>query len=245
MVNVYAAKLENEKYYIGCISDPLVINGRKKLKINSNWTKRHKPLSIIESYEESIISKTYLTRIYMKKYGIQNVRGGGYCNIELSAANILSIQRNLDLVTNEMSMMEKINTWYFEEEKHRNNNFHMHRNNELSEDDVDDILFLLESECRDLMSNLHTNEMSNFFDNVIPRNTFRPIVRQLSSNTCVSPVGKEISCPMCRGIYYVDSKTVKIKGQEQNCCICYSNKAEILCDKCHTVNICNECCTKL
>lgn len=84
---IYVLRLKQEKYYIGKSSNP-----DKRIKAHfkgeaSDWTKRYPPESVVERinncdpYDED---KT--TKIYMARYGIDNVRGGTYCQISLSEA---------------------------------------------------------------------------------------------------------------------------------------------------------------
>lgn len=88
MVFIYILELEQEKYYIGKTN-----NSNYNLKLNYNneieWTKVYKPIKIIEiipncdDYDED-----KYTRIYMDKYGINNVRGGSFISIELDKPTI-------------------------------------------------------------------------------------------------------------------------------------------------------------
>ena len=84
MVYIYVLKLEQDKYYIGKTNNP---NLRLENHFSSNgceWTKLYKPLKIIEiiphcdNYDED-----KYTKIYMDKYGIDNVRGGSYTSVNL------------------------------------------------------------------------------------------------------------------------------------------------------------------
>ena len=85
MVFIYMLQLEKGKYYIGKTNNPQF---RLETHFNSNgseWTKIYKPLKVLEikpncdDYDED-----KYTRIYMDKYGINNVRGGSFVSVKLS-----------------------------------------------------------------------------------------------------------------------------------------------------------------
>ena len=97
MVYIYILKLEQHKYYIGKTNQP---HFRIDNHYNSNgsaWTRKYKPIKVIEiipncdDYDED-----KYTKIYMDKYGIQNVRGGSFVSIELdhSTLDILKQMNN-------------------------------------------------------------------------------------------------------------------------------------------------------
>ena len=80
MLFIYILELENKKYYVGKTTNP---NYRLEQHFNSygsEWTKKYKPIKILElipncdDYDED-----KYTRKYMDKYGINNVRGGSFC----------------------------------------------------------------------------------------------------------------------------------------------------------------------
>lgn len=83
---LYVLKLEQEKYYIGITSrkDP---HDRIKEHLNgyysAQWVKKYPALETVEIIDignitplEAARSELKRTRQYMKKYGLQNVRGG-------------------------------------------------------------------------------------------------------------------------------------------------------------------------
>jgi hypothetical protein len=97
MVFIYILQLEKGKYYIGKTNNPQF---RLETHFNSNgseWTKIYKPLKVLEikpncdDYDED-----KYTRIYMDKYGINNVRGGSFVSVNLtkSQKDILYQMRN-------------------------------------------------------------------------------------------------------------------------------------------------------
>jgi hypothetical protein len=94
MVYIYILRLEQGKYYVGKTNNPQF---RIESHFNSNgsaWTRKYKPIETIklisncDDYDED-----KYTRIYMDKYGIQNVRGGSYVQIELDTSTINHLQQ--------------------------------------------------------------------------------------------------------------------------------------------------------
>jgi hypothetical protein len=84
MVYIYILQLEQGKYYVGKTINP---SFRLDSHFNSNgsaWTKLYKPIKMIElipncdDYDED-----KYTRMFMDKYGIDNVRGGSFVSVEL------------------------------------------------------------------------------------------------------------------------------------------------------------------
>jgi len=85
MTNIYILRLEGKKYYVGKSED---ITKRFRQHMNGNgsaWTRKYKPISLEKTIENaSPFDEDKITKEYMSKYGIDNVRGGSYVEIELS-----------------------------------------------------------------------------------------------------------------------------------------------------------------
>lgn len=78
-------ELEQDKYYVKLRDDTDFTD-------NSEWITLYKPLSIIETvYNCEEIHVDKYTRIYMEKYGIENVRGGSFSSVELEKSVIYSL----------------------------------------------------------------------------------------------------------------------------------------------------------
>jgi hypothetical protein len=88
MPTIYILLLEDNKYYVGKSNEPEFrlekhFNGK-----GSVWTQKYKPVQVVElinncdDYDED-----KYTLKYMAKYGIENVRGGSFCEIILSEDN--------------------------------------------------------------------------------------------------------------------------------------------------------------
>jgi len=89
MVYIYILKLEQGKYYIGKTNHPEFRLANHFQSNGSEWTKKYKPLEVIDikpncdDYDEDKV-----TRQYMDKYGINNVRGGSFVTIKLKKSII-------------------------------------------------------------------------------------------------------------------------------------------------------------
>ena len=101
---IYVLELDQNKYYIGKSNNPLTRTGDHvastifddKLCGGSGWTKMYKPLKILEiitSYSE--FDEDTNTLKYMKKHGVDNVRGGSFCELNLSKDNVNTLIKML------------------------------------------------------------------------------------------------------------------------------------------------------
>jgi hypothetical protein len=85
MVFIYILQLEQGKYYVGKTTNPTIRLTNHYESTGSAWTKKYKPVQIYQiipdcdNYDED-----KYTKIYMEKFGIGNVRGGSFCQIELN-----------------------------------------------------------------------------------------------------------------------------------------------------------------
>ena len=94
---IYVLKLENDKYYIGKTDKMVKERFNEHLSgYGSVWTALNKPIEIIESKENpDTFDEDKYTKIYMSKYGINNVSGGSYVTIELPEYQFKSLEQEL------------------------------------------------------------------------------------------------------------------------------------------------------
>lgn len=95
---LYVLQCEDDKWYIGKTCD---FKARMEEHFSqegaSEWTRQHRPIRCIATYRvESDSDERNLTLRYMRQYGIENVRGGGYCQRILSDATIQSLENILN-----------------------------------------------------------------------------------------------------------------------------------------------------
>jgi hypothetical protein len=89
MVYIYILQLKDKKYYIGKTTNPKF---RLYNHFNSNgseWTKIYKPIKVVELIKNcDDYDEDKYTKIYMDKYGIDNVRGGSFVSVKLDKITI-------------------------------------------------------------------------------------------------------------------------------------------------------------
>lgn len=85
MSYIYILKLKNNKYYIGKTNNPKYRLEQHFQENGSTWTKIHKPIQVIKTIKSySQFDEDKYTLEYIKKYGIENVRGGSFSQPTLS-----------------------------------------------------------------------------------------------------------------------------------------------------------------
>lgn len=97
MLYIYILKCEQNKYYVGKTTEP---HNRLKSHYCGNgsaWTKKFKPICTLEVIPNcNAFDEDKYTKMYMDKYGIENVRGGTYCQIHLDEILIAFIKKELN-----------------------------------------------------------------------------------------------------------------------------------------------------
>jgi cellular nucleic acid-binding protein len=94
--NIYVLRLEGGKYYVGKTNDVMKryqehLNGK-----GSAWTKKYKPVSVVKTIKNvSPFEEDKITKEYMGKYGIENVRGGSYVSVNLDEIQEYTVKREI------------------------------------------------------------------------------------------------------------------------------------------------------
>ena len=93
-MHIYILLLENNNYYIGESSNFIQSYQQHIDKRSADWTKLHRTVTIskvIQQTNEYTVNDCVIE--YMKKYGIDKVRGGSFSDVVLSS-------EQLDLLSN-------------------------------------------------------------------------------------------------------------------------------------------------
>lgn len=120
---LYVMLLEGDNYYIGTSISHI---NPFELKVKSQWMSLHKPLCClyldVDTSSDNVSLKTIFTLKYMRKYGIDKVRGGGYSEINLNETAIRNINhyieemgdsQDLDSLIESYKRVNKINNLIF------------------------------------------------------------------------------------------------------------------------------------
>ena len=97
MEYLYVLKLKQGKWYIGKSAD---VNRRFEQHLSgggSRWTQLYQPIEIV--YTRPIRNEhdeTNTTKDYMKKYGVENVRGGAYTQVVIPPTTVAVIQQEMN-----------------------------------------------------------------------------------------------------------------------------------------------------
>ena len=109
MGSIYTLLLEGNKYYVGITN-----NLSKRLTqhfsgIGSAWTSMYKPIKHIETIENcDVFDEDKYTKIYMHKYGIDNVRGGSYSTVDLSSDVKKMLLKEFNTIDNKCFICERV-----------------------------------------------------------------------------------------------------------------------------------------
>ena len=88
LVTIYILKCKEKKWYVGKTSK---YGATKRIVQHfannggSNWTRRYKPIKVhVVKKNQNSRDEDKWTKVYMDRYGVENVRGGAYCKLELN-----------------------------------------------------------------------------------------------------------------------------------------------------------------
>jgi hypothetical protein len=97
MVFVYILELENKKYYVGKTLNPEFRIEQHFNSSGSQWTKKYKPKKVLKLIPNcDNFDEDKYTLKYMEQYGINNVRGGTFCELKLNKDNLCTIKKMIN-----------------------------------------------------------------------------------------------------------------------------------------------------
>jgi hypothetical protein len=94
MVHIYILELVHGKYYVGKTNNPGFRIEQHFHSGGSVWTRKYSPVRVLELINDcDDYDEDKYTRIYMDKYGIENVRGGSFCEEVLDEATVKMLEK--------------------------------------------------------------------------------------------------------------------------------------------------------
>jgi predicted GIY-YIG superfamily endonuclease len=97
MPTVYILECENGRYYIGKTDRPIQTRIIEHFTNNgSEFTKKYKPIKVIKTIEHAnVLDEDKYTKIYMRNYGMNKVRGGSYAMLDLPDYKVQALRDEL------------------------------------------------------------------------------------------------------------------------------------------------------
>lgn len=96
MTSIYILRLEKGKYYVGKSDNPMMRYREHVMGTGAAWSRRYRPIGvekIIQGADD--FDEDKYTKMYMLKYGIDNVRGGSYVELKLSDFQVETLHREI------------------------------------------------------------------------------------------------------------------------------------------------------
>jgi predicted GIY-YIG superfamily endonuclease len=101
MVTVYILECEGGHFYVGKTWDVAKRTKQHFEGYGAEWTKFHKPIKVLQVIENCMEEdEDKFTKVMMKKYGIDKVRGGTYCQVRLPDATKAFLRNEIYGATN-------------------------------------------------------------------------------------------------------------------------------------------------
>lgn len=100
---IYVLKLTDNKYYVGKTNKDISSRYNEHLNgYGASWTQKYRPIGVVEIINNvDDFDEDKYTKIYMHKYGIDNVRGGTYSTVVLKPAQIQLLEKELKSAANQ------------------------------------------------------------------------------------------------------------------------------------------------
>jgi len=214
MVFIYILQLEQGKYYIGKTTNPSFRIDKHFSSDGSFWTKKYKPVSVLGLIPNcDAFDEDKQTIKYMEKYGINNVRGGSFCEIKLSDNNIITLNQMIKGVTDRCYICGKDDHFANECKKHSVKKTKIPVENSNANEKCDCPTSFFSSHRRGKC--LLTNIISYFEDEDDEENIEKLLIKDNNQNYNVKVNDNDNDCFRCgRKGHYISScyATKHIKG---------------------------------
>lgn len=142
MVYIYILQLDNNKYYVGKTNNPQFRLEQHFKSTGSVWTTKYKPLSVLEMIKDcDEYDEDKYTRKYMDKFGVDNVRGGSFCEEVLPITTFSMLEKMKNTAENRCFTCGQ--TGHFAE------NCTTKMNDTVCPDDMDELITMIGNDIQD------------------------------------------------------------------------------------------------
>ena len=178
---IYTLLLTDDKYYVGKTKlDPEERFQQHLTDKSAVWTSKYKPLNVINTFKSNdSFAEDKRTKEMMMEHGIENVRGGSYCAVELPEWSVKALQHEFESINDQCYNCKKKGHFSGDCEKH-------HKELEQKKEEKQLKLLLekyneyLENFNDELMLIEQIDKINEFIKEIIKLNT---IVKKLGDNS--------------------------------------------------------------
>jgi len=188
MVYIYILQLEQGRYYVGKTNNPQFRLEQHFNSTGSIWTTKYKPLSVLEMINDcDEYDEDKYTRKYMDKFGVDNVRGGSFCEEVLPITTFSMLEKMKNTAENRCFTCEQIG--------HFAENCTTKMNDTVCPDDMDELITVIGDYIQDKKIkenvNMNVENMSVAYLKLRPQAKGPEIERFKQNGGVVSGLGRD------------------------------------------------------
>ena len=206
---IYTLLLTDDKYYVGKTKICPEVRFQQHLTDKSAiWTSKYKPLEVIDTFKsDDSFAEDKRTKEMMIEYGIENVRGGSYCAIELPDWQIKALEHEFESINDQCYKCKKKGHFSRDCEKYHK---------ELEQKKQEEQLKLLLEKYNEYLENFNDelmlieqiDKINEFIKEIIKLNT---IVKKLGDNS--KPINQK---KIYEAIEFFEKKLQEYNGSPGN-----------------------------
>lgn len=105
--HIYVLRLQHAKYYVGSSDVPEDRIVSHFTSHGSAWTRKYPPIDLVQITKGNAFDEDKVTKQMMHQHGIDNVRGGSYCQVCLPPEQLSCLTKELRTIDNRCFLCNK------------------------------------------------------------------------------------------------------------------------------------------